>query len=281
MLAIDTHAHLFSEDERAYPPRPNPSRPPSGTGTVTHLQREMKAAGVAAVCAVQVSGFYRFDNRYILDSSKANPDWIAGVITLDPDDPQSPKMLGQYAREYGIRGMRSIAASDGNLDHPGVRALWKSAADNGIVINLLIKRELADQAERLAREFSGLPLVIDHCLGLQYESNVTETLAALNRLSKRPNVHAKVSSIANGPDGCSDGFPCQMFHPVIGDVIRMFGPDRCVWGAHFPLEKYAPALTYQQHLKIYTEALPLSAADRAKIVGGTANRLWFDSRLRV
>ncbi len=279
MLAIDTHAHLFSEDEKRYPPRADPSRPPQGTGTIMHLRREMKTAGVTAVCAVQVSGFYRFDNRYILDSSKANPDWIAGVITLDPDDPKSPRLLGEYAREYGIRGMRSIPAADGRLDHPGVRALWKSAADNGIVVNLLIKRALTDQAERLAREFSELPLVIDHCLGLQYESNVTETLQALKRLSERQNMHAKVSSIANGPDGCSDGFPCQMFHAVIGDVIRMFGPERCVWGAHFPLEKYAPALTYEQHLKIYTEELPLSAADRAMIVGETANRLWFDGRL--
>ena len=279
MLAIDTHAHLFSENEKKYPPRSDPSRPPTGTGTINHLQREMKTAGVTAVCAVQVSGFYRFDNRYILDSSKANPDWIAGVITLDPENGQSPRMLEKYARQYGIRGMRSVATSDGRLEHQGVRALWRSAADNGIVVNLLIKRELADQAERLAREFPNLQLVIDHCLGLQYESNVTETLEALKRLSERPNIHAKVSSIANGPDGCSDGFPCQMFHPVIADVIRTFGSDRCVWGAHFPLEKYAPALTYEQHLKIYTEALPLSADDRALIVGGTANRLWFDGRL--
>ena len=143
MLVIDTHAHLYSPDEGRYPPRPNPARPPQGTGTIEHLRREMKSNGVDGICAVQVGGFYRFDNRFICDVSKAHPDWIAGICTLDPNDPHSPGLLAQFARDYGIRGMRSVAAAGRQLDHPGVRALWKTALASDIVINLLIGHELA------------------------------------------------------------------------------------------------------------------------------------------
>ena len=63
-------------------------------------------------------------------------------------------------------------------------------------------------------------------------------------------------------------------------VIEMFGPERCAWGAHFPLERYSPQLTYQQALRIYLEELPLSERARRWIVGETANQLWFSGRLR-
>jgi predicted TIM-barrel fold metal-dependent hydrolase len=148
------------------------------------------------------------------------------------------------------------------------------------VVNLLTGHEHAAEAERLVRDFPELPVVLDHCLGLQTGAEVGATLAALARLAKYSNVHAKLSSIANGPSGCEDGFPCRGFQRAMLDVIEMFGPERCCWGAHFPLEKYSPRLTYEQHLRIYTEELPLSSAARAQIVGGTANRLWFGGRLR-
>ena len=278
MLVIDTHAHLFSPDEEKYPPRENPSRPPVGKGTIEHLQREMKANGVDGACAVQVGGFYRYDNRFICDSAKAHPRWIAGICTLDPNDPHSPGLLARFAREYGVRGMRSVPARGRQLDHPGVRALWKTALVNGIVINLLTGHELADQADHLLSDFPDLPVALDHALRLQADGPVEGTLEALAKLSKRNNCHVKMSFIANGPKGCSDGYPCRGFHEVVMKVIDLFGPERCAWGAHFPVEKYSPALTYAQHLRIYTEELPLTSEARAAIVGGTAKKLWFPRR---
>lgn len=278
MLVIDTHAHLFSPDEEKYPPRENPARPPAGKGTINHLQREMQANGVDGACAVQVGGFYRYDNRFICDSAKAHPSWIAGICTLDPNDEHSPGLLAQFARDYGVRGMRSVPARGRQLNHPGVRALWKTALDNGIVINLLTGHELADQADRLLSDFPELPVALDHALRLQATGPVEPTLQALAKLSKRNNCHVKMSFIANGPDGCADGYPCRGFHEVVMKVIEMFGPERCAWGAHFPLEKYSPAVTYAQHLRIYTEELPLTSEARAAIVGGTAKKLWFPHR---
>ena len=113
MLIIDTHEHIYSPDEKRYPTIEKPLRPPKGKGALEDLEQQSRANGVDAVCAIQTSTFYRFDNRYILDSSKANPDWVAGVCTLNPDDPRSPSLLARHVREHGVRGMRSIPAKSG------------------------------------------------------------------------------------------------------------------------------------------------------------------------
>jgi predicted TIM-barrel fold metal-dependent hydrolase len=274
-LIIDAHAHLFSADEQRYPPRSNPVRPPAGAGTLERLRREVEANHVRGVCAVQVSGFYGFDNRLICDAAKANPGWMAGVCTLDPDDPRSPALLVQYKREYGIRGMRSVPSRSGKLDDPGVRALWKTAMEQGIVINLMTRAGLADEADRLLRDFPGLPVALDHSLQLEAGPRVNETLAALRKLSKHKNVRTKVTFIGNGPQGCLDGYPCRSFHEVCLEVIHIFGPERCAWGSHFPQESYSPKLTYSQALRIFSGVLPLNDEARAAMLGGTARKLWF------
>ena len=41
MLIIDTHAHIYSPDEKRYPPIDKPLRPPGGKGSLEDLQREV------------------------------------------------------------------------------------------------------------------------------------------------------------------------------------------------------------------------------------------------
>ena len=153
-MIVDTHAHIYSPDEKKYPPIAKPNRPPGGKGSLEDLRNESRANGVTHACAIQVTTFYRFDNRYILDSAAANRQWIAGVCTLDPDDPKSPAMLKDHVLRHSIRGMRSIPAKSGALDDPGVRALWKACQDAGIVVNVLVGREKTDQVSRLLAERS-------------------------------------------------------------------------------------------------------------------------------
>ena len=46
MLVIDCHAHITSFDEKRYPPKENPFRPPKWVGSVEHLHHVSQAAGV-------------------------------------------------------------------------------------------------------------------------------------------------------------------------------------------------------------------------------------------
>jgi L-fuconolactonase len=278
MLIIDTHAHIYSPDEKKYPPIEKPLRPPGGKGSLEDLRKESRANGVRAVCAIQTSTFYRFDNRYICNSTKANPDWVAGVCTLNPDDPHSPDQLRQFVHDYGIKGMRSIPARDGMLDHPGVRSLWKTALELGIVINVLIGRNKAEEAHRLLGEFSDLPVVLDHCLNLKAGPELDATLMAVLHLGRRKNLHAKLTFI---PTGSATGYPCRDMYDACLKVIGAFGPERCIWGSDFPCELWTPKVSYAEHLRIFTHDLPLEDGARKQILGETANRLWFAGKLKA
>lgn len=271
-MIIDTHAHIYAPDEKRYPPIDKPLRPPAGTGSLEHLRRETRANRVDKACLIQTSTFYRWDNRYICDSARATRDWSAGVCTLDPDDPHSPGLLAQFAREYGLRGMRSIPARDGQLDHPGVRALWKTASDLGLVINVLIDRDKADQASRLLADFPRLRVVLDHCLNLKAGPNMEAVLADVLRLARHPNLHAKLTFL---PTGSATGYPCADMHAPCLKIVDAFGADRCVWGSDFPCELWTPRVSYAEHLRIFTHDLPLKEEQRKAILGETARRLWF------
>ena len=272
MLVIDTHAHIYSSDEKKYPPIDKPLRPPPGKGSVEELRKESQANGVRGVCAIQTSTFYRFDNRYICDSSAANRSWIAGVCTLDPDDPHSPGLLKHYVQKYGIKGMRSIPASGGRLDHSGVRALWKSGLEAGIVINVLAGHDKTDEVDRMLTAFPRLRVVLDHCMNPKAGPELDAIVADVLRLARHKNLHAKLTFI---PTGSATGYPCADMHAPCMKIIDAYGPERCIWGSDFPCDLWTPKVSYAEHLRIFSHDLPLADAARAAILGGTARRLWF------
>lgn len=269
---IDCHAHVYGDDESAYPTIEKPYRPPAGKGTVAHLRQEMKANGVTRVTAIQTSTFYRWDNRFLADSARQHRDLMIGVCTLDPDDPASPTLLEKYVRESNVRGMRSIPAKSNRLDDPGVDALWATAERLGIVINVLVNRDKTDEVEALTRRHSSLRLVIDHCLNLKAGAQLEPTLKDLERLARLPKTHAKLTFI---PTGSAEAYPCRDMHEPCRRIIAAFGAGRCVWGSNFPCELWNPRVSYAQHLAIFTRELGLGAEAKAAILGETARRLWF------
>lgn len=275
MLIIDCHAHLYSTDEARYPPIDNPYRPPAGKGVLAHLRDEMQASGVQFVTAIQTSTFYRWDNRFTADSSRDNRRFMVGVVTLDPDDPDSPNRLREYVDGFNVRGMRSIPAASGRLDDPGVERLWAAAERLGIVINVLVNRDKRPEIESLVQRHPNLDVLIDHCLNIKAGSELEPTLEALRALASFPRVHAKLTFI---PTGSAEPYPCRDMHDACHAIIEAFGSDRCVWGSNFPCELWCPKVTYAQHLRIFTQELGLDPTTRRNVLGRTAHRLWFEPR---
>ena len=274
MLIIDCHAHITSPDEERYPPKDNPLRIPGGKGSLDDLRKESLANGVSAVRAVHTVSFYAYDNRYLCDAAKLNPDWVSGVCTLEPDDPHSPGLLEQFVREYGVKTLRSTPGnSRTTFDHEGVRKLWKTAADSGATVDIfLMNLSWVESAEKLLGEFPDLIVGFDHCMDLKPGPLYEKTLSEVLRLSKHKNLYAKVDFISTGTE---IGFPGSDLHEAVLKIIDAYGPERCVWGSNFPNALWTPKVTYPEHLRIFTEALPLSDDARAQVLGETARRIWF------
>ena len=98
------------------------------------------------------------------------------------------------------------------------------------------------------------------------------TLADGLRLAAHPNLRAKSTFL---PTGSVTGYPCADMHAPCLKLVNAFGSERCVWGSDFPCELWTPRVAYAQHLRIFTQDLPLSVEQRVAIIGGTASRLWF------
>ena len=94
----------------------------------------------------------------------------------------------------------------------------------------------------------------------------------MRRLAKYKNLYAKVDFISTGT---KIGFPGADLHDAAMKIINTYGSERCVWGSNFPNVLWTPKMTYGQHLKIFTEVLPLAEKDRRNVLGETARRLWF------
>jgi predicted TIM-barrel fold metal-dependent hydrolase len=272
---IDCHAHIYSDDQAAYPTLEKPYRPPPGKGTIAHLLAEMRAAGVKRAAAIQTATYYGADNRFLADSARRHTGVLVGVCNLNSDDPASPALLARYIKEFNVRGLRSTTAKSGKLDDPGANSLWTIANRLGITVSVLINRDKVEELETLARRYRSLPIVIDHCLNMKAGPELDPTLEAMVRLAKTPNLYAKLSFI---PTGSAEAYPCRDLHQACRSVIAAFTPERCVWGSCFPCELWCPKATYAQHLQIFTQELGLKDGAKAAILDETPRKLWFERR---
>ena len=274
MLVIDCHAHIYSPDERRYPPREAPMRPPEGEGSVEHLRSVSLANGVSCVRAVHTVSFYGYDNRYLADVAKRRAPWLAGVCTLEPDDPHSPFYLREMLRDANVKTLRSIPSPrEGTFDSAGVRALWKVCAEEGASIDIfLMQPRMIDSASALLADFGDITVGFCHCMDLKPGPALARNTELVCRMARFPNLIAKVDFIATGTE---TGYPSSDLHDAARQVIAAFGPNRCVWGSNYPNSVWTPKLTYAEHLRIFQEALGLSDEDKRWILGETARRAWF------
>lgn len=273
MNIIDAHPHIYSDDRQKYPTIDDPWNP-GEPATAEDLKSKLDDAGVGRAVFIQTSTFYGWDNRYVMDSAHRHSEWATGVVTLSPDDPQHLEVLEDAVTNYSVRGLRGTMDQNGKIGSPNVKRLWTKARDLGVVVNCMVMDDLdrVPEIEALARELGDLRIVIDHCFMLNTFRKTEESLIALERLSKLPNVHAKLTS---GTHGSTRVYPHEDMHGPLKRVIEAFTPDRCVWGSNFPNALWSKGTSYARNLSLFTEEIGLSQSDQEAILGGTAGRLWF------
>ena len=234
MNIIDAHPHIYADpsDQAKYPVIDDPWNP-GEPATAEDLKSKMDESGVSKAVFIQTSTYYAYDNRYVMDSTQKYSEWATGVVTLSPDDPQHLDVLQDAVENYSVRGLRGTSDQHGRIDSANVKRLWSKARDLGITVNCMVLDDLdrVPEIEALARELSDLNIVIDHCFMLNTVRKTEESLKALERLAKQPNIHAKLTS---GTHGSSRVYPHEDMHAPLKRVIDAFTPDRCAWGSNFP-----------------------------------------------
>lgn len=277
---IDTHMHVWSDDaERfpfAHPYEPN-FKPPKIPASLEILRKEMDESGVTHCVLVQTI-YHGWDNRYLVHCLKAEPKRFRGQGLIDPTDPNVADKLEFWMTRHGLAGMRfSPIYYEGKDDWLGKQdELWKKAEDLKAIFNYFIATAQLPKLEERIRRYPKVRVVIDHLARIDLKAkNPLPEFKKLLALSKYPNVWVKVSEL--GIVSATGKYPYRDTFPWVRRMYDAFGPDRLMWGTGFPGATRAQAgrPSLEEELDLIRKEIDfLTAADREKILGGNAFKLW-------
>lgn len=256
---IDAHQHFWNLNQNHYPWLSD--EPPASFryGDTTPLRRNYlpkdyfyDAAGHSVVATVHMEA--EWDPRDPVGETR----WLAG-LRKETGFPTAAIGQAWFAREdiadvlaghaahdfiRGVRQKPRVAASPaetaavvgaaGSMSDPRWRDGYALLERHGLSYDLQAPWWHMAEAAELARDFPRTQIIINHtglpadrsAEGLAGWRRAMETVAAL------PNIALKISGI--GLRG--ERWSADKNAPVVGDAIRIFGVDRCMFASNFPVD---------------------------------------------
>ncbi len=273
MLIIDSHTHLMTLDTERYPlADPSSGYQPALESSANALHEQMQLSGVSKALAIS-TGFYGWDNSYVLDQHVDNKSWLAVAVLVDPAGFDSSQMLDALVEQgvCGLRIQRHLFYQQA-LDDPISTPLWCAASDLGLTVDINATHEEYAAVEARVRAFPQTRFVLDHCGYVSSALAPSEnTTAPVRALARYENVYIKLTFL---PLASRQAYPFTDVHWMVRELVDAFGPDRCLFGSNFPTAQYSPQTGYEQTVALFADAIDLSVEERAWILGGTAQTLW-------
>ncbi len=222
--------------------------------------------GVARANLVQHMGEY--DNSYIANIVREEPERFSGVFLVDIHAPDATTAIERWASSGHFRGMRM--PSETILTH---LPLWQRAADLGLhlVASAPFPPRVAQTITRFAAANPGNALQLTH-LGLPQldESPRFPSLAPVLAMASQPNIHVQVSGMHQRGKP-----PYTELVPAIRQIWEAFGESRLVYGSNFPVMETDQVYELEIHLlRSGRLGIPESAAPA--VMDANARRLWFN-----
>jgi len=273
---IDAHQHFwqrgrFKGDTWLDDPK---HKPISGSFLPEDLKPLLHWHGIDGSVFVQTQHDVE-ENRWALDLAKKHP-FILGVVGwVDLASPKCEDQLLEFKANPKFVGIRHITQGEADDDFivrdDVVRGL-KVLEKHQVPFDLLFYVKHLKHAATLARKLPTLPMVIDHLAKPRIKDHVTEGWSEnLKAAAKFPNVSCKLSGMVTEADW-KTWKPADL-KPYVDAALEAFGPDRCMYGSDWPVSLLAAP--YPSVYGALNELLAsLSASDRAKVFGGTAEKFY-------
>ncbi len=273
---IDSHAHLISDDNVAYP-RVGADCTASCIMTVEQLLSEMDATGVDRAVLVQRGSVYGFDSAYVCDSAARYPKRLAAVCSIDGSRSDGAEMVRYWVKDRGAAGIRLMELVRGEdagwlgSTEPG--SAWREAAERDVPVCVHFfpwnRLEGLARLRSILADIPGLKVVIDHFGAMQSDAGPPHhgVDAALERLADFAGVNVKFTTIPLGKlaeAGIDAG-------PVLRRVMDLFGAERMMWGSDIAQSPGSYAHMTELARKAVRE---LANSDQEAILSGTARRIY-------
>ena len=267
-MIVEWNAHMFSSDVARFPFHPKAAYTPKverlAADPLVAYRERMARVGMDRAVIVHPEP-YGDDHRLILDCLAREPERLKGTCLFYPKDPDAVSKLVDLIqahprlialRFHAHRGKEEYLDS---FDDAGVRALWRKAAELGLVVELHIGPNYARQVAKRIAEFPQTPVLIDHMCEPQF--GTAEEYEDVLALARFPNVTMKMSGL---PHFSKEPEPYLDTKPLVVRVADAYGPDHMAWSS--------------SSLTAGTELVDIlldhwSEVDRAKVKGANLARL--------
>jgi L-fuconolactonase len=272
MAIIDTQVHLY---EINHPGRPW-AQPIAGPEHVTGEEQlaAMDELGIDGAIVVSTYQTYRFDAGYALEVYSKNPNRFALVKPVDTKDPGVSEIVAEWAATPGAVGVRvmMVFVKDKNPLDPGLNRTLAASAKHKLPVNLFAW-DLLDEAKTAIERNPDTLFVIDHVgLSQPYRPDGPDVWADLPKvlaLAAYENVHIKLTGICAMS---AKPFPYDdIWNPLL-HIVDAFGVNRCMWGTDWA--RTSTELTYRQGIEAFRMSERFSASDKAKLLGGAAEKIY-------
>ena len=178
------------------------------------------------------------ETRYLFELAKRHP-FIAGVVGwVDFGASNVAERIEGLVRDGGgsLKGLRPMVQDIADpewLAHPQLDPAFQSMIEQDLVFDALVTpRHLPVLAERLARH-PELRAVIDHAAKPDATGAALDSWSRdIERIALQTSAHCKLSGLLT--EGLRKPSP-QELDPVVGFLVRTFGPQRLCWGSDWPV----------------------------------------------
>lgn len=238
------------------------------------LEPLIRAAGVERTVFVQTQ-HHVAENRWALGLADRH-DWIAGVVgwvdLASPDCERQVREFRAHRKFVGVRHITQDEPDDDFIIRDDVLRGLKVLEKHRVPFDLLFHVRHLPHAATLAARLPDLPLVIDHLAKPHIKAGRTDGwLEPLRAAARFPNVFCKLSGMIT--EAAWQTWRPADLRPYVQAALDAFGPSRCLFGSDWPVCELAGS--YQQVLDALLETLgPISADERAAVLGGTASRFY-------
>jgi predicted TIM-barrel fold metal-dependent hydrolase len=266
---VDTHLHCFAgRNDKRFPYHKLAPYRPDGVASPEDLIRCMDGAGVDHAVVVHPEP-YQDDHRYLEHCLQVGRGRLKGTALVFADRPGSMAQLPNLVKRLAIVAVRIHAYAPERqppFGRPELRDLWAQAGKLGIAVQLHFEPRYAPSFEPYLKEFTGTPVIVDH-LGRPFQATPEEH-AVVVRWARFKNVIMKLSAVSP-----QESYPHRDIGPVIRQLAAAFGADRMIYGGGFGVGA-TPASYRAARERARSFIAHLSAEDQAKVLGGTAARLF-------
>lgn len=285
-VIIDSHMHVWSSEPRKYPfahPYQADFKQAPHAATLEMLIEDMDRHGCTHAVLVQVI-YHGWDNSYLADCLTRFPRRLRAHGLIDPTHPKVAETLEFWVKERGLHGMRfspiyyqgGKLGGDAWLDARPTHRLWEKAEELGAVFNFFIGPRQLPRLETMVRAHPEVKVIVDHFGQVDLAADDPEPdIRGLLALGRYDNVWVKVSELSSVSK--SRSYPFADAYPFVKRVFEAFGADRLLFGTGYPgaarAAYHRPSL--DQEIDLIRSKIPgWTPAEREKILGGNAARLW-------